>query len=413
MASRSDQTLEFLRFVEQQPEQSLNQTMDKILLKSRLMTGAEAGSIFIVRRRGKSAWLEPHSLQNDVLGSAMPDFRVPVEDGSIAGYVAKSGKFVKIDDVYKIPKNRPYSFNPENEIGDYKTHSMLCFPLTNFQHKVIGVVQLINRKVKSKKGPVPFLNSHIDLIIPIEQTVATLIERIDMLDQIRERNVRLRQRNKELAAQRAQIVDLQNQTEEAFMISIETLARAAEIHDEDTGNHIIRVNEYSYFMAKELGQSQEFCDEIRYSAQLHDIGKMSVNTAILTKPGRLTHEEFLEMSQHPVYGYELLSVSPRLEMSADIALSHHEKWGGGGYPHRRKGEEIPLSARIVAVADVYDALRSERPYKPAFNHRKTMQILTKGDDRLDPAEHFDPQLLDLLKKRHDGMRHIYKDVYRP
>jgi HD-GYP domain-containing protein (c-di-GMP phosphodiesterase class II) len=387
--------------------------MDKILLKSRLMTGAEAGSIFISRQRGGNSWLDPISLQNDILGSRIPDFRVAVEDGNIAGYVAKSGKFVKIDDVYKIRKSRPYSFNPENEIGDYKSHSMLCFPLTNYQDKVIGVVQLINRKIKSRKEPVPFQERHIDLIIPIEQTVATLIERTDMLDQIRERNVRLRIRNKELAAQREQILDLQQQTEEAFMISIETLARAAEIHDEDTGNHIIRVNEYSYFMARELGQDQDYCDEIRYSAQLHDIGKMSVNTAILTKPGRLTEEEFQEMSLHPIYGHELLSVSSRLAMSADIALGHHEKWAGGGYPHRRKGEKIPKSARIVAVADVYDALRSERPYKPAFSHRKTMQIMTKGDDRLDPADHFDPAILDLLIKRHDGMREIYKDVYRP
>jgi HD-GYP domain-containing protein (c-di-GMP phosphodiesterase class II) len=355
----------------------------------------------------------PESLQNDILGSAPSDFRVPVQATNIAGYVALSGKFVKVDDVYKIRKNRPYSFNPDNEIGDYETHSMLCFPLKNYQDEVIGVVQLINRKVKNRTSPVPFLNSHIDLITPIARSVATLIERTDMLEQIRQRNVRLRLRNKELASQRGQIVDLQKQTEEAFMISIETLARAAEIHDEDTGNHLIRVNEYSYFMAKELGQTQDYCDEIRYSAQLHDIGKMSVNTAILTKPGRLTEEEFFEMSQHPVYGYELLSVSPRLAMSADIALGHHEKWDGGGYPYRRKGEEIPLSARIVAVADVYDALRSERPYKPAFNHKKTMQILTKGDDRLDPTTHFDPALLELLHSRHDGMRDIYKDIYRP
>ena len=406
----SSQALEFLEFVESQPRQSVQQLMDKILLKSRLMTGAEAGSIFIVRRRGQLRWLEPESLQNDIVRIPRFDFVVPFSPESIAGFVATSGEVVKIDDVYSIPGDRPYSFNPENERGGYRTTSMLCFPLKNYQDQVIGVVQLINRKQGNRKAPVPFLDQQVKLVTPIARVLATHIERADMLENIRAKNVKLRLRNRELAEERARVFALQAETEGAFMMSIELLARAAEIHDEETGNHIIRVNEYSYFLAGELGMSKAFCDEIRYSAQLHDVGKMSVNTAILTKKGRLDDEERAEMDRHPVYGFKILEQSPRLQMAAEIALNHHEKWDGSGYPNGSVGDDIPVSARIVAMADIYDALRSERPYKPAFNHKKTLSIMLKGDDRIDPHGHFDPALMEILSQHHDGMDEIYQEL---
>jgi HD-GYP domain-containing protein (c-di-GMP phosphodiesterase class II) len=408
--STAQQTLEFLEFVESQPRQSVRELMNKVLLKSRMMTGAEAGSIFIVRHRGKQMWLKPQSLQNEAVRLPPMDFIVPATRQSIAGYVALTGDVVRIDDVYKLPRNLPYSFRPENEISNYRTVSMLCFPLKNYQGVVIGVVQLINRRTKGSKDPVPFLEQHAKLVTPIAGVLANQIIRTDMLEQIRNKNEKLRQRNKELAEQRAQVVALQAETEEAFMMSIELLARAAEIHDEETGNHIIRVNEYSYFLARECGMSKDFCDEIRYAAQLHDVGKMSVNTAVLTKKGPLDPEERAEMDKHPVYGHQILTASPRLKMAAEIALSHHEQWDGSGYPNGLAGEDIPISARIVAMADIYDALRSERPYKPAFSHKKTLDIILKGDSRIDPKAHFDPALLEIMAQRHEGMAQIYEEL---
>ena len=195
---------------------------------------------------------------------------------------------------------------------------------------------------------------------------------------------------------------------ECFEESGYLLARAAEIHDEETGNHIIRVNEYSYFLATRLNMQKGFCDEIRYAAQLHDVGKMSVNTAVLTKKGRLNDEERAEMDRHPVYGFKILEPSHRLQLAAEIALNHHEKWDGSGYPNGSAGEDIPVSARIVAMADIYDALRSERPYKPAFSHKKSVEIMLKGDDRIDPHGHFDPKLMDILQEHHVGMDDIYE-----
>ncbi|MFP6782645.1 MAG: HD domain-containing phosphohydrolase, partial [Gammaproteobacteria bacterium] len=180
-----------------------------------------------------------------------------------------------------------------------------------------------------------------------------------------------------------------------------------EIHDEETGNHIIRVNEYSYYIAKVLDQPDVWCDEIRYAAQLHDVGKMSVDAAVLKKKGRLDDDEREEMNRHTVYGHQILADSPRLKMAADIALYHHEMWNGGGYPNRIAGDNIPLSARIVQLADIYDALRSERPYKPSFSHAKAVKILTKGDDRIDPADHFDPVIVDLFKTKHKEFDRIW------
>jgi len=231
-----------------------------------------------------------------------------------------------------------------------------------------------------------------------------------MVERISAQNIRLRDRNRLLREQRARIAALQDETEEAFQLSINLLSRAAELHDEDTAHHVERVNEYSFFLAGSLGKPKSFCNQIRYSAQLHDVGKMSINVAILRKDGPLNDKERLEMMRHPEYGFQILSASDRLQMAADIALNHHEQWDGSGYPAGRKGEEIPLPARIVALADIYDALRSERTYKQGFTHEKTRRILLEGDDRFDPTSHLDPKLLGIFSEHHQGMAEIWDQL---
>ncbi len=399
--------LEFLEFVEGQHDQSVRGLLDKILLKSRLLTRAEAGTIFIARRAGRKRWLEPASIQNDAIAVRRADFVVPVGPGTIAGHVADQGKVVLLDDVYRIPARSLFKFDPAREHKDYKTRSMLCFPLKNYQDEVTGVVQLINCRTRRGRKPVPFDADVADLVVPIARVAGHSIERAAMLEQIKRKNRSLRDRNRRLDEQRQHIERLQAETEEAFQLSIRLLARAAEIHDEETGNHIVRVNEYSYFIARQLGMPDAWCDEIRYSAQLHDVGKMSVDSAVLKKEGPLDAGERAEMDRHTVYGHRILAASPRLHLGAEIALNHHEKWDGTGYPNGLAGEDIPLSARIVQLADVYDALRSARPYKPAFNHSRTVSILTDGDDRIDPARHFDPRLIALFREHHHGFAQIW------
>ena len=406
----SDQVLEFLQFVEGQKNQSASQLLDKVLRKSRLMTGAEAGTIFITRARGRTRWLEPASIQNDAVKVKSADFIVPIGPGTIAGYVAHTGRTVRIDDVYKIAPRSAYKFDPKFERKNYKTHSMFCFPLRNLQNEVIGVVQLINRRVGKSKKLSAFPQDVEQLVAPIARVVGHSIERAEMLDQIRAKNKTLSTRNRQLAEQRARIATLQEETEAAFKVSVTLLARAAEIHDEETGNHIIRVNEYSYAIAKRLGMDDDWCDELRYSAQLHDVGKMSVDAAVLKKKGPLTPDERAEMNRHTEYGYQILTASPRLSLGAEIALYHHEKWDGTGYPNKIAGDNIPMSARIVQLADIYDALRSERPYKQAFSHAQAVSILTKGDERIDPHGHFDPKLIHLFADHHPEFDQIWTSL---
>lgn len=403
----SDQVLEFLQFVEGQKNQTVRELLDKVLRKSRIMTHAEAGTIFIARKRGRDRWLEPASIQNDAVKVKRADFIVPIGPGTIAGHVAHKGRTVLIDDVYDIPKRSPFKFDPKFEHRNYKTHSMFCFPLKNLQDEVIGVVQLINCRARKKANPVPFSPDVEQLVAPIARVVGHSIERAEMLDQIKNKNKTLRARNRQLDEQRERIAALQEETEEAFQVSVTLLARAAEIHDEETGNHIVRVNEYSYYLAKLTGMPDTWCDELRYSAQLHDVGKMSIDSAVLKKKGSLDEAEREEMDRHTVYGYQILSASSRLTFGAEIALHHHEKWDGTGYPNQVKGDAIPLSARIVQIADIYDALRAKRPYKPSFSHKKSVDIITKGDDRIDPIKHFDPRLVGLFADHHKEFDKIW------
>ena len=405
---KSEQILDFIEYVEGQKNQSLKELLEKILRKSRLLTRADAGTIFLKFSKGRKSWLEPANVQNDSIKVRKSDFVVPVGPGTIAGYVAHSANTVLIDDVYEISKRKPYRFDPSREHKNYKTRSIFCFPLTNFQQEVIGVVQLLNCRPRKNAKPAPFADDVRSLVGPISRVVGHSIERATLMDQIKSNNKALRQRNKMLGEQRAQIELMQEETEEAFQLSTKLLARAAEIHDEETGNHIVRVNEYSYLVAKKLGMQDTWCDEIRYSAQLHDVGKMSVDSAVLKKRGPLDAREREEMNRHTIYGYQILSASPRLKLGAEIALYHHEKWDGTGYPNAASGEAIPLSARIVQIADIYDALRSTRPYKKGFSHSKTLKILSKGDDRIDPYGHFDPKLIRLFHDNHREFEKIWE-----
>ncbi len=202
-----------------------------------------------------------------------------------------------------------------------------------------------------------------------------------------------------------------SELEESHLLFAQELSMIAEGYDEITGNHIYRVGELSAFIAEKLGLGETFVNEIRYYARLHDIGKLLVPHEILNKPGKLTEEEFEVMKKHTLYGEVLLGDLKRFEMAKNIALYHHEKYSGKGYPFGLKGEEIPIEARIVAVVDVYDALRSKRPYKEGMEHEKAMKIILEGDGRTSP-EDFDPDILEILRRYSSQIEELWEEVNR-
>ena len=176
------------------------------------------------------------------------------------------------------------------------------------------------------------------------------------------------------------------------------LGRVSDFRDEETGQHLTRIGDLSALFAKLLGLSREQQDLIYQSAPLHDIGKVGISDTILLKPGKLTEEEFEKMKQHPLLGYQLLkdAESKYLIEGAQIALTHHEKWDGTGYPSGLSGEKIPLSGRIVSLVDVFDALTSERPYKTAWSFDQALDFIVNQS-----GQHFDPTLVDLFDNNFD------------
>ncbi len=184
----------------------------------------------------------------------------------------------------------------------------------------------------------------------------------------------------------------------------------AEYRDNLTANHIKRVGYYSSLIAMHLGFDEELQDMIFYAAQLHDIGKLVVPDSVLFKKGRLTKRETEIVRNHSALGARLLegSSSPILKMAEDIAMNHHERWDGSGYPRGLKGEEIPMVARIVAISDVYDSLRTRRPYKKACTHKEACETIMSGDRQTRP-EHFDPEVLETFLRLEKSIERIYTE----
>lgn len=194
----------------------------------------------------------------------------------------------------------------------------------------------------------------------------------------------------------AQIVEQERET-------IFCLAKAAEYRDPETGAHVMRMAHYSRHVARMLGLPEDQQDLLLEAAPMHDIGKVGTPDLILLKPGRLSPQEFVIMKEHATIGYEILSTSssPMLKVAAEIAHTHHEKFDGSGYPRGLAGEAIPLFGRAVAVADVFDALTSERPYKKAWTIDQAVQMLRDG-----AGKHFDPACVDAFLSDFDSVLEI-------
>lgn len=307
---------------------------------------------------------------------------VRVED-SVVGDVVISGKPLLINDV----KDHP-AIAARLKGKNFLTSSLLSVPLlvapVLYQQETIGTINLTDNF--HEKGY--FTSNDLKLLTAVAGQAALAIKRTYLINDL---------------------LNSQKETEEAFFYTVSSLARAAEASDEDTGNHIIRVGSYTRIIAASLGMPDDYCRDIFYFSQMHDAGKMHIHPDILRKPGKLTDEEFAIIKSHPEKGAEIIGDAPRLHIARDAALGHHERWDGTGYPLRLKKEETPLAGRITMLADIYDALRNARSYKPAFDHEKAVAIITEGDGRTMPA-HFDPRILAAFKEMQDKFRETYEGL---
>jgi putative two-component system response regulator len=225
--------------------------------------------------------------------------------------------------------------------------------------------------------------------------------------QLEEANRQLVRFAEDLGATISQLRETHEELREAYIDTIHRLVLAAEFKDEDTGDHIMRMARYSALMAEKIGFTTKEIEMLLYSAPMHDVGKVGIPDRILLKPGKLTGEEFELMKSHAIIGARILanSRSEMLKTAQQIALTHHEKWNGAGYPMGHKEEEIPIVGRIVGIADVFDALTSRRPYKDPYPLDVSLEIIKKGR-----GQDFDPHLVDIFLNNIDTIVAIKAEI---
>ena len=228
-----------------------------------------------------------------------------------------------------------------------------------------------------------------EILIRVFNSLETHLDHLKTHDQKIELDSLVQQRTAELRETQLQIV--------------QHLGKASEYRDEETGNHIMRMSNYTCVLAKGLGWSEEDCDLILHASTMHDVGKIGISDEILKKPGKLEPSEWETMKTHTIIGGKLLEGGDSILMcmAREIALSHHEWWNGKGYPNALKEEEIPQSGRIAAVADVFDALTSERPYKKRWSIHAAKELITKNS-----GIQFDPGIVDIFLDQLDNILEI-------
>ena len=277
--------------------------------------------------------------------------------------------------------------------------------------KIIPIVMVT--ALEEVKDRVKALQAGADdfLSKPVDET--ELEARVGSLVKVKAYNDHMLNYQKELEAEVAkQTEQLRRAFEKIKLASIDTihrLSRAAEYKDKDTGAHLQRMSHYAVTIAREVGMDRETVETILYAAPMHDVGKIGIPDQILLKPGKLDPEEWEIIKQHSILGAQILvgSDAESLKLAEVIALTHHEKWDGSGYPKNLKGSDIPLLGRITAIADVFDALTSKRPYKEPFSLEKAFSIIKEGR-----GSHFDPQVVDAFLAVEDEILSIkekYKD----
>lgn len=307
---------------------------------------ADAGSLLLVDADADELFFEVATGEK---GEKLKEIRLKIGEG-IAGWVAKTGECVLSDDVQSDPR----FFRTADMLSEYVTRTMVAVPVMS-GGRVIGVLQAVNKHSGS------FSSEDRDLLVSLAHQVAPAIENARMYETLRD----------------------------TFYGVSMALAEALEMKDYYTGGHTNRVSKYCMAIANRLDLGEKDMESLWLASILHDIGKIGVSDLVLQKPGKLNDEEFQVMSKHSQYGSEILSHIRSHRAVIPGVRGHHEQFNGRGYPDGLQGEEIPLIARIITVADAYDAMTSDRPYRKALSHKEAMAELNRCK-----GTQFDPELVD-------------------
>lgn len=341
-------------------EKDLKTILVKLTNVAKKLLNADICSIFLHDDKSKELWT--------IVAERVNEIRMPDNKG-IAGQVFHSGELLHILDAYQDPR---FDKETDTKIG-YRTKNMLVIPLINNTGSTFGVLEIIN-----KLDDTSFDHEDTDLLKHITLYVGSIIENFFLNDVIK-------QAHKDL---------------------VYRLSSVTKFKDKETQNHIIRVGLYCTVMATALNWSKEKKELIQLAAPMHDIGKVGIPDHILLKQGLLDPEEREVIKKHSSYGYEILqgADSELLQLAAKIAIEHHEKWDGTGYPSGLSGEAISIEGRMTAIADVFDALTSARPYKKPWTFEQARENIEK-----EKGKHFDPNLAQLFLDSYEQMIQIKKD----
>jgi response regulator RpfG family c-di-GMP phosphodiesterase len=361
----SDQLLKvILRYVAKiADEKNLDRLLMLMADMGREMVIADRCALWLLDRDKNELWTK--------VAHGVSEIRIPSHTGLVGDAVQK-GESILIDDAYLDERH-----NKEvDKTTGYVTKAILVIPFKNNQGEVMGAYQAINKMTTSQV----FSSQDAEHLTLAASYAGKSIEAAILLNEIEE-------------------------TQKEIIFS---MGEIGEVRSKETGNHVKRVAEYSYILALKYGMNQTEAELLKTASPMHDIGKVAIPDEILNKPGKLTDEEFSRMQSHSLIGFNLLKNSNRhiLKAAATVAHEHHEKWNGKGYPQGLIGEDIHIYARITALADVFDALGSERIYKPAWELDRIINLFKE-----ESGSHFDPKLVDIFLENINQLVEI-RDTYK-
>lgn len=332
----------------------INVLLKVIAEETKIAIQADRCTVFLLDKEKNELWSKV------ALGMDSQEIRFPADKG-LAGYVVQTGEPLNIADAYSDSR-----FNPDiDKKTGYTTKTILCMPIKNNNKEIIGAFQVLN-----KLGGV-FTKGDEDLLVAIGGNASIALENAQLFEQQKE---------------------LYKEQKEIFESFIDTLATSIDARDKITAGHSSRVKLYSMLLVEQLGCDEKFKELVEKAAILHDIGKIGIRDSVLQKEGKLTDEEYKHIQEHVKITHDILDkiyMSDDFKTITEIACSHHEKYDGSGYYRNLKGENIPYGGRILAVADVFDAITSKRHYRDKMPIQNVIDILISGKDK-----HFDGKLVD-------------------